>query len=407
MSAQQWPKFTDEEYDAPPGDYPLVGADEQVGPAVFARAFAEPEDRGAATLSELGEVEYVEDLIRPGRIVVVAAEEGTGKSYAIGGELGIRVATAGGSFAGTWPILRSGPVCYLSEMHPDDDYQRESEILDSLGLTRDDLRGRYYRLPVLTAAGDAPALQVPAWRTYFTEWAREKGALLAIFDTATAAARVDPWGDKLQAVYRDLRLMTDAYPELAIVLIVHLKKPSSRGERRLTDVLGEWGRWNDVTLLLEASGEDRVKLTTRKRVRHQRRVLALKRGGLLVEPADISDGAAPKVPIADVEAAIRAEPGISIKRLAARLGVAHVTARKYVDLVDGIVLVPGARGALTCHLPPPPSQGSGMSPAGGAGGDLPPPTPLIEKGVGGMSTTTTVDDEDPDELAQLARDTRP
>ena len=40
--------------------------------------FPIPEDRGMATLSPLGTVEYVEDLIRPGRVVAVAAEEGVG-----------------------------------------------------------------------------------------------------------------------------------------------------------------------------------------------------------------------------------------------------------------------------------------------------------------------------------------
>ncbi len=79
-------------------------------------------------------MEYVEDLIRPGRIVVVAAEEGSGKSYAIGGELAIRVAVAGGSFAGTWPVLRQGPVLYVSEMHADDDFGREATVLGSLEL---------------------------------------------------------------------------------------------------------------------------------------------------------------------------------------------------------------------------------------------------------------------------------
>jgi hypothetical protein len=57
--------------------------------------WVEPEDRGYAVLSELGGVEYIEDLIRPGRIVVWAAEEGTGKSYAVNGELAIRVRLPG------------------------------------------------------------------------------------------------------------------------------------------------------------------------------------------------------------------------------------------------------------------------------------------------------------------------
>ena len=69
--------------------------------------FSEPEDRGTATLSALGEVEYVEDPLRPGRIVVWAAEEGSGKSYTVDSELGIRVACAGGMFAGTWRVLQT------------------------------------------------------------------------------------------------------------------------------------------------------------------------------------------------------------------------------------------------------------------------------------------------------------
>jgi hypothetical protein len=146
----------------PPNLPPLVDPDEfweDEAAAEYVESvppFPEPEDRGTATLSPLGGVEYVDDLIRPGRVVVVAAEEGAGKSYAIGGELAIRVAVAGGSFAGTWPVLRTGPVLYLSEMHTDDDYGREATVLSSLGLERAALAGRYYRLPLMTAAGGRP-----------------------------------------------------------------------------------------------------------------------------------------------------------------------------------------------------------------------------------------------------------
>lgn len=313
-------------------------------------AFPIPEDRGSATLSPLGTVEYVEDLIRPGRIVVVAAEEGTGKSYAISGELGIRMAVAGGSFAGTWPVLQTGPVLVLSEMHPDDDYQREDAILGSLELTRHALTNSYFRLTLATAAGDRPALQVPEWTEWITGWLRERGALLLILDTATAAAQVDPWGTDIQGVYRGLRGMVEAYPALCIALIVHLKKPQGRGERRISDVLGEWGRWCDVLLLLEGDGLERVKLTSRKRVRRERRIVATKAGGLLVDAQELAGTGGPKVAAADVLAAIAADPGLSIQRLAATLGVSRSTARKYADEVAGIVLLPGKRGALTCHL---------------------------------------------------------
>jgi len=85
--------------------------------------FPEPEDRGRAVLSPMGDVEHVKDLARPGRIVVVPAEEGTGNTVAILGELAIRYAVAGGSFAETWPIVKLGRVLVLSEQHPDDDYR--------------------------------------------------------------------------------------------------------------------------------------------------------------------------------------------------------------------------------------------------------------------------------------------
>jgi len=363
-------------------------------------AFPMPEDRGSATLSPLGTVEYVEDLIRPGRIMVVAAEEGTGKSYAISGELGIRMAVAGGSFAGTWPILQTGPVLVLSEMHPDDDYQREDAILGSLELTRAALTNSYFRLTLATAAGDRPALQVPEWCDWITRWLRERSALLLILDTATAAAQVDPWGTDIQGVYRGLRGMVEAYPALCIALIVHLKKPQGRGERRISDVLGEWGRWCDVLLLLEADGLERVKLTSRKRVRRERRIVATKAGGLLIDAQELA-GAGPKVAAAEVVAAIAAEPGMSIQRLAATLGVSRSTARKYADEVSGIVLIPGKRGALTCHLSDGDGEGTDMLMPGEEVGDVSPVTPHIEKGVTDTSLLTSPDPSADDLLQQV------
>ncbi len=310
------------------------------GPA----AFPEPEDRGTATLSALGEVEYVDDLIRPGRIVVVAAEEGAGKSYAIGGELAIRVAVAGGSFAGTWPVLRTGPVLYMSEMHADDDFGRESTVLSSLGLDRPALTGRYYRLQLMTAAGGRPALMVPEWRAWVTGWLRDREALLLIIDTATGATQVDPWGREIQAVYAALRVMLAEYPELAIVLLIHLKKPAGRGERRISDVLGEWGRWCDVVILMENDGNGltRARLTVRKRVRHERRIAVTKAGGLLIDPQDLDETRGTKVPAEKVIAAVVAKPGITYVELGAALGVSKDTASNYVKaLGDRLYTVKG------------------------------------------------------------------
>ncbi|MBI4499332.1 MAG: primase C-terminal domain-containing protein [Chloroflexi bacterium] len=317
----------------------------------------DPEDRGSAVLSDLGTVEYVEDMVRPGRITVWAAEEGTGKSYATAGEMGVRIAVAGGDFAGTWPVLQQGPVLVLSEMHTDDDYLREDRILESLGHTRSELTGRYFRLSLMT--GGKPLLMDPEWRTWITAWLQAHDALLCIVDTATAATNVDPWGPEIQGVYRGLRQMQEMYPALAILLCVHLKKPQGRGERRISDVLGEWGRWCDVLILQENDGNNlhRTKLTVRKRVRQERRIMVTKKDGLLADPQDL-EGTGPKVPLEKVIAAITADPGLSLAQLAATLKVAKTTASGYVEKAakDGLVEThPGPRGAVrvfpTVHRP--------------------------------------------------------
>lgn len=324
--------YGDRSWDEMDDERSAAGLGERLGQA---HSFPEPEDRGKARLSPQGEVEYVEDLIRPGRIVVVAAEEGTGKSYAIDGELAIRVALAGGAFAGTWPVREVGTVLVLSEMHSDDDYRYEETVLEALGRSREELIGGLYRLPLMTAAGGAPALTDEAWRRYITSWATVSMAKLMIFDTATGATQVEPWGKAIQEVFRNLRLMLEEAPQLGIVLIVHLKKPNQRGNQRaISDVMGEWGRWCDVLLLMESDGPGSVKLTSRKRVHQQRRVRVTQQDGLLVDPVDLEEARGQKVPMEEVIAAIADNPGIDARGLASVLKVTSRTARRYAELAE-------------------------------------------------------------------------
>lgn len=314
-----------------------------------AATFPEPEDRGTAALSALGTIEYVEDLLRPGRILVWAAEEGSGKSYATTGELGIRLAVAGGDFAGTWPVLQTGPVLVLSEMHSDDDHGREEEILASLGRTRDDLLGKYFRLYIPTAANGQPPLALADWRSWVLAWMKRHNVICVVVDTATAATNVDPWGREIQGVYAGLRQMQAAYPALAVVLAVHLKKPQGRGERRLSDVLGEWGRWCDVVVLQENDGNSltRTKLTSRKRVRRERKIVATKQGGLLVDAQEVK-AAGPKVTTEQVVAAVTATPGLSISGFAKAMKCSVGAASNYITAAEkeGVIEIrPGTGGA--------------------------------------------------------------
>lgn len=320
--------------------------------------YPEPEDRGHAVLSPMGDVEYVKDLARPGRIVVVPAEEGTGKTVAILGELAIRYAVAGGSFAETWPIVEQGRVLVLSEQHPDDDYRNEARVLEALGHTRSDLEGRLFRLSTMTAAGERPPLMDAEWRSWVVDWMRDHDVRMFIVDTATGATQVDPWGKDMQTVYRALRGMVEALPDLVIVLLMHLKKPTGRGERRISDVLGEWGRWCDVILLMEGDGEGRVRLSTRKRVRQQRRILAMQRDYLLVDPIDLTQaGPVTKVAPATVLAAIAARPGITYADLGAALEVSKDTARRYAQALGEAVIIVAGTNKSPAKVYPRPSEG--------------------------------------------------
>jgi AAA domain/MarR family len=348
----EWPPFVASDAEAPdPARDTWQPTPEELAMALeqAERIFPEPEDRGTATLSPLGGVEYVEDLFRPGRIAVMAAEEGTAKTHAAN-ELEIRLTVAGGSFAGTWPVLGHGPVLILSEQHSDDDYEVEQKVLSALAIDREALTGRLFRLSLMTAAGGMPAVDDDAWRAWITEWMRDHGILLVIFDTASGATAVDPWGEPIRALFRHLRLMLADLPQLAIVLCVHLKKPQGRGARRISDVLGEFARWADVLLLMEADGLTRVRLTSRKRVRHQRQVIVTKAGGLLVDPVDADTAAGPKVPLEDVVAAIEAAPGLTAAELGAAIGVTKRTAQNYAEAAEAAGLIErrkgGHRGAI-------------------------------------------------------------
>lgn len=301
--------------------------------------YPEPEDYATAKLSSLGDVEYVTDLIRPGRIHIVAAEEGTGKSYAMQ-ELAVRLAVAGGSFAGTWAIEVAGAVVNLYEMHADDDFTYQADVLDALDVDRDALAGRIYRMDISRAAnGDAPLVSAD-WREWFSAWARLHDVRLAIFDTGTNAIDRDPWGPDFRQTMRSLRQMLNASPGLAVVLTMHLKKPQGTGARRMSDILGEWTKWCDVVLLMEDEGANRTKLTTRKRVRHHKRVICTRRDGLLVEPQDITDAKpAKKVPESQQLSDIEAKPGSTYAELALLWAVSKETARKWcTDLGAEVVL---------------------------------------------------------------------
>lgn len=297
-----------------------------------ASAWPPLEDWGLAMPSALADVEYTEDLVRPGRILLVAAVEGVGKSVAIDGELAIRQCVAGGKFAGTWAIVRTGNVAVYSEMHRDDDLAYRDMVLAALGLEPSDLVGRYWHQNLMLTAGGEPALTSEAWRRAVIAECQERHIISLVVDTATVATGgLEPWGPKMVELMHHLRAMLATYPDLAIILVVHLRKPSGRGDRQITDVLGDWGKWCDALLLLEDDGANKTKLTTYKRVRHHHRVVCTRANGLLVEPVDISGKTSmTKVAPEDLTAAVDPLDGARLDALAARFAITEKTVKNYV-----------------------------------------------------------------------------
>jgi hypothetical protein len=303
-----------------------------------AHGFMAPWDRGGIQRgSELRGREYVEDLVRPGRITCVAAEEGVGKSYAIDFDLGIRVAVAGGSFAGTWPIREHTGVLYVSEQHEDDDLEREEVVLRALEVPRSALSGRYWRVGMDEVSGEKLLLDDPKWLDDIVAWCEELHVGVLIFDTATSATSVEPWGAAFREVIHRVRAAVSGYDKydypcaLAMLLLVHVTKPrasSPSSKLQINRVMGEWGRWSDIVLTMERAGSEHVRLTSAKRIRTPRTILVRQRDGLLVDPTTPGTSKASQS-IGRVVELVSAHDGMSLAELALGLGVSKKTAERY------------------------------------------------------------------------------
>jgi hypothetical protein len=291
--------------------------------------FMAPWDRGHARRSyEMeGHQDYVEDLVRPGRITCVAAEEGAGKSYAIDFELGIRVAVAGGSFAQTWPIRERTGVVYVSEQHEDDDFEREEIVLQALDVPRSALSGHYWRMGMDECEGDKLLLDDPHWLDDIVAWCDQLNVGVLILDTATSATSVEPWGAPFREVIHRLRhavMGVDKYGNLrtlAMILLVHVTKPRTPSTKvQINRVLGEWGRWSDIVLTMEKVGSEHVRLTTAKRIRQPRSIIARQSNGLLIEPTTPGTSKASQS-IGKIVELVTTHDGMSLAELALGLGV--------------------------------------------------------------------------------------
>jgi RecA-family ATPase len=313
-----------------------VDEDVEAAFEVSALQFPEPEDWGLAVASPLAAVQYVEDLLKPGRILLIAAVEGVGKSYA-DLELGVRLAVAGGAFAETWAVQQRSKVWMLCEMPRDDSIGYRDRVLHALDLEPSALVGRFFYRDLMTAANGAPALLDDGWRTWATDWCAHHEVTTMFVDTATTGTGgQESWGEKMVRLYADLRVMQDKLPTLAIVLNVHLNKPNGRGQRTIASVLGDWAKWADIVLLLEEAGEGRTKLSLRKRVSRPRTIVARQRDGLLVEPMEVGGANERAAKERQLIAKLTEAPNQTRAELATALGWSEDTVKRYAKRMPDV-----------------------------------------------------------------------
>jgi len=214
----------------------------------------------------------VDGLLRPKALGILASSEGIGKSYARL-ELAVRLATGTGALFGHYPIRRSARVVLLDEENgPAEEYRRELDVLDCLGLPRSALTD-YFRVSYAGMSLTKPDRQ---------EWLRREvdgiEPELVILDTGGAMVG-DEWGDPLKTAVRFLRSL-----RCAVLVCVHLTKPprerhGGQHGSALADVMGQWTRSADVVAVMADLGAGRARWTVRKRVPPSSLVLA-QRGGL-------------------------------------------------------------------------------------------------------------------------------
>lgn len=221
-------------------------------------------DPGAALDDEW----LIDGVVRPARLLVLAAAEGVGKSRARM-ELGMRLATGHGALFDHYRIPHRCRVLTIDvENGDDEEIRREEETLERLGIERAALED-YYRVSL-----DGLLLTNEEDQAYVLSAVGQTRPSLVIFDTGSSMVG-DEWGESLKGAIRFLRMVSREY-RAAVVVCVHLTKPSRQpraGQKaptqhgtQLSDVMGQWTRQADSVALMADLGADRIQWTMQKRV---------------------------------------------------------------------------------------------------------------------------------------------
>jgi hypothetical protein len=275
-------------HDDPPGPPPTTDA-------IRAEMQALRQSVAEATASPTRDNEWlVRNLIRPGAVCLLAAQEAVGKSF-IRLEIAARGAIGGGALFGypAFAIERQFRTVLLDEENgEDEEADREDMTISALGTDRSAVGDRYARYSF-----SGVDLVSPEGRARIEAAVAIDRPDLLILDTATGMVG-EEWGAPLKEALQWLRHLA-VNQGVAILLIVHLVKPQrdrsgkrQTTNRSLSDVMGQWARPVDMAMVVSgASGEDRVHFDVYKRVPKANLVLARAAGIWTV----VASSAAPRI----------------------------------------------------------------------------------------------------------------
>lgn len=221
----------------------------------------------------------IDGLLRPARLLVIAAAESTGKSH-VRIEMAIRLSTGHGALFNHYRIPeRCRVVSFDVENGEEEETRREEMALATLGLDRSALTDYYGVSLEGLSLGNAED------QTYIRAAIERILPAVAFFDTGSSMVG-DEWGTELKGAIRFLRGLAREYG-CSVVVFVHLVKPAKavggKGKGRpeaqhgtaLADVMGQWTRQADTVAMMADAGADRRLWTVRKRAPHSQLVLRI------------------------------------------------------------------------------------------------------------------------------------
>ncbi len=243
----------------------------------------EPRPRSEADpAAALADTWRIDGLLRPGRLLVVAAAESTGKSY-VRVEMAIRLSTGSGALFNHYRIPeRVRVVSFDVENGEEEETRREEEALATLGLERTALTD-YWGVSL-----EGLSLGQPDDQAYIRTSIEQIQPDVAFFDTGSSMVG-DEWGTELKEAIRFLRGLAREYGT-SVVVFVHLVKPAKAGSGKaaskpeaqhgtaLRDVMGQWTRQADTVAMMADAGAERRLWTVRKRAPHSQLVLRINDG---------------------------------------------------------------------------------------------------------------------------------